>query len=590
MLKSTEDSPEPLSAERQRLRLPGESFRIPIVLLAFALFLVRDEVRFPASVPLQSSQVATVPLFNLWTIGWNADRAANGLKDYWQAPIFFPTESSFAFSEPQPATLFISPVVRATGSAVTGYKVWLFLSLFLNGLVTSVLLRRIGYGRLLQLAGGLALMLLPVVHQRIDVLQLVPVWGILWFWSCLFALARQPRLRSAGETAVAFVMCFALCVHHALFLCLLTPFAALVFVPLLRDRRFALAVSLAAVTGAILILPIVLPIHEAAARNGFSRQEQIVRGQSATLDQYLATPATSLIQFEGLEGQANRQFNVGWIRMTLAVGGVVFGLWHGERRRWLLFLLVTGVASLVFSLGLNLEVFGWKPWQTLSSSVPGVAQVRNVYRFVWFLQITVILLGVEWLALMQRFCDRRFMASSCGRARKVAVFTGLVVLPGVLLVGEVWPEVNRRGGVPDVNEHAGWLRFIRENRSEGRPIACLPFSAGNSVQDFDVTTRWMCYGLEHGAPMVNGYSGFFPASYFRLRNRVNREFPSVGVLDDFAALDVEFLVVSRTYCEPERLLAVTSDTRRLELVFQDGVGIDVYRLRPPAGGSTHAIR
>ena len=52
-----------------------------------------------------SSQVATVPLFNLWTIWWNADRLRHGLKDYWDAPIFYPERDTFAFSEPQPTTM-----------------------------------------------------------------------------------------------------------------------------------------------------------------------------------------------------------------------------------------------------------------------------------------------------------------------------------------------------------------------------------------------------------------------------------------------------------------------------------------------------
>lgn len=584
--------PSSASTDDQRPeRSPRPDFlSVSLVLLIFAAGLTLDEVRFPSSIPLKSTDVATVPLFNVWTIGWNADRAAHCLDGYWQAPIFFPALSAFAFSEPQPATLLVAPVVQATGSAVTGYKVWLFFSLFLNGLFASLLLRRLGHGWFLQLAGGIALLLLPVVHQRIDVLQLVPVWGILWFWSSLFVLVREPQGRAVIETGVSFATCFALCVHHGLFLCLLMPVAALVFVSLLADRRFLVAALGAAATGGALILPVVLPIHEAIVANGFVRQDQMVRNQSAQLHQYLNTPSNALIQFNGLKGAEGRQFNVGWFRMALAALGVSGGLWYGRRRRWLLFLLLTAGSSLIFSLGLNLEVFGWRPWQTLSQSLPGVSQVRNVYRFVWFFQMAIVLLGVEGLAVLHAISDRCFGLSCQDAALRKTAFAGLVVLPGVLLAGEIWPEPARRAGVPDVAGQVGWVEFIRANRTDGRPIACLPFAAGNSVRDFDMTVRWMCYGLEHGAPLLNGYSGFFPRSYFELRNFVNREFPSAAVIDRFTELNVEYLVVARQYCEPDVLLDSSNGGERLELVYEDQTRIDVYRLRAVPGGSTQAIR
>jgi hypothetical protein len=560
--------------------------RVSALFAIVAACLTYDEVRFPASIPLKSTDVATVPLFNVWTIGWNADRAMHGLRGYWAAPIFFPAERAFAFSEPQPATLLVAPLVWVTGSAVAGYKGWLFLSLFLNGFFTALLLRRFGYAWFLQAAGGTAMTLLPVIHQRIDVLQLVPVWGILWFWSCLFELARNPRPRCSIETGFSFAVCFALCVHHALFLSLLIPFAGLVFVPELKNRRFLLGTLGAVTTGVILVLPIVLPIRAAAEANGFSREERTVKSQSAKPEQYLAAQSNAILQWDRFEGPESRQFNVGWFRMLLAVVGATSGLLWGQRRRWLLFLLLTGTLAMTFSLGLNLDLFGWRPWQTLSENLPGVGQVRNVYRFAWFVQMAIVLLAVEGLAALQVICQRWFAVSF----RKTALAV-LVVMPGLLLAGEVWPKAAQRGGVPDVASHSGWTRFIRDNRTVGRPIVCLPFASGNSISDFDMTTRWMCYGLEHGAPMINGYSGFFPQSYLELRNFVNDRFPSTQVVERLAKLDAEYLVVARRYCPSDTLLALSTKTLRVELVYQDPVGVDVYRLvAADEAGSTQAIR
>lgn len=533
-------------------------------------FLTYDEVLRPASIPLMSTDVATVPLFNAWTIGWNANQAAQGFISYWDAPIFHPARQSFAFSEPQPATILVAPVCWATGSAIAGYKAWLFASLAMNGFFTALLLRRFGHGLFIQLVGGTAVTLLPIVHQRIDVLQLVPVWGIIWFWSSLFELDRNPGTRTSIETGFAFAMCFALSVHHALFLSLIIPISAAVFIPRLLDRKFQQAAVLSAVVASMFVLPIVLPIRAAADANDFARKELAVKRQSARLRHYLATPPDALIHFDKFEASRSRRFNVGWFRMALAVFGVTVALIRRERRRWILFLVLTTASAMAFSLGSTLEIFGWQPWQSLSQNLPGFGQVRNVFRFAWLVQISIVLLSVEGLAALLAFCQlrvpTRFLKPS------LAIF---VLIPGAILAAEVWPETPQRGGVPDVSRHKGWAHFIRDNRTANRPIVCLPLASGNSIGDFDVTTRWMLYGLEHGAPMLNGYSGFFPKSYFELRNFVNAEFPSADVLEKFVELDVEYVVVARKYCDPERLLAISNG--KLKLDFEDAE-VDVYRL------------
>ena len=546
-----------------------------VLFFVVACILARDEFLNRDSLPLKSTSVATVPLFNAWTIGWNADRLLNGLTGYWDAPIFHPTKNAFAFSEPQPATMLIAPAVWMTGSAVIGYKIWLLLSLTLNGFFCALLLRRFRYGLFHQLIGGIAIMLLPIVHQRIDVLQLVPVWGILWFWSSLFVLIKQPGLRSALESGIAFAMCFALCVHHALFLTLLMPFAGLVFVPVLLKRKVLLTAMAAIAVAGLLVLPIVMPIKAAADTHRFVREEGLVQRLSALPQHYLVSQKNSLTRIDHFKGPDWRQFCVGWVRMGLAGVGVIFGMAMGHRRRWVLFLTLIGVFAFAFSLGLNLDVFGWKPWQFLSQHVPGFGQVRSVYRFVWFVQMAVILLAIEGLTGLHAACSRWFtnrfthFALSC-----------LVILPGAVLAVEILPEPTTRGGIPDVAANKQWIEFVKDKTVPGKSIACLPFATGTGVEDYDIATRWMLLGLEHRVPMVNGYSGFFPDGYIALRDWMNANFPVSRTLTDFAAFDIDLIVVSRNYCEPRVMLELKTDALRLELVLEDPVGIDVYRLTP----------
>jgi hypothetical protein len=62
-------------------------------------------LRLTTHLPIGAESSPTVPLFNLWTLRWNAERLAEGYRGYWDAPIFHPTTGAFAFSEPQPLTL-----------------------------------------------------------------------------------------------------------------------------------------------------------------------------------------------------------------------------------------------------------------------------------------------------------------------------------------------------------------------------------------------------------------------------------------------------------------------------------------------------
>ena len=121
-------------------------------------------------------------------------------------------------------TLVVAPVFWATGSPIIAYKVYLVLSLALNGLMTHAILRRRRVGFWLSCCGGLIMLGLPIVHQQLEVSQLIPVWGILWTWNSSARLGHRPTLWRGVEAGLAFGVSFMLSIHHGLFLALLlTP-------------------------------------------------------------------------------------------------------------------------------------------------------------------------------------------------------------------------------------------------------------------------------------------------------------------------------------------------------------------------------
>ncbi len=144
---------------------------------------------------------ATVPLLNVWTLWWNSDRAAAGFRGYWNAPIFHPTDCTFAFSEAQPTMLIAAPVVWLTGSRVLGYNVYLLLILTLNGWSSQRLLRRIGHRPWLAFCGGVMCQMLPFVWWQSGVVQLTTLFGIVWTVHALLDVFDPRKSSIHGATA-----------------------------------------------------------------------------------------------------------------------------------------------------------------------------------------------------------------------------------------------------------------------------------------------------------------------------------------------------------------------------------------------------
>ena len=526
------------------------------------------------TLPTGGVQTATVPLFNLWTIWWNADRLRHGFRGYWNAPIFHPVRDSFAFSEPQPTTILVAPIIWLTGSRVLAYNVYLWLSLVLNAAMALRLLRRVGVRPLPAVGGGAAMLLLPIVHWQLDVLQLVPLWGILWTWIALVKTSRRPTLLHGAEYGAAFGITFLTCGHQGLFLAVLTAAAAWVLPRQWLSVRTWSAALAAIVVAAVLIVPVAARLRHAAKENDFTRTPEIVAQLSAEPGDYTCPSGKQLIDLGRGTARPFWSLSPGWIKLGLAVIGAALGLSRRRGRRWTAFLLITAVLAYFLSLGPNLYLGQWQPWWTLTHIVPGFSQVRNVFRFAFFVQMAVVLLavqGVQGLCLL----DRRLLAKQSWR---YAGGTGIVLLALAALV-ETRPDGPNIATAPDAGANSGWIRFVREATPAGRAIACLPVAGSNHMEDYEVTTRWMYFGTFHHVPLVDGYSGFFPGQHFEIRDALNRAPFAESTLQRLADAGAEFLLVDRAALSDLPAAPFRTGSIALEPVFADSLGIDIYRIR-----------
>lgn len=525
------------------------------------------------SLPLSTMTASTVPLFNLWTVWWNADRLRHGFSGYWNAPIFYPLPETFAFSEPQPATLTVAPIIWLTGSRALAYNVYIWLSLVLNGVFAERLLRLQGVRRWTAFAGGAAMLLLPIVHWQREVLQLVPVWGILWTWAAFLGISRERALRRGCELGAAFAVTCFLCVHHALFLALLLAGTSWVLGKRLFSWRIWAAFAVAGGVAAALAGPVLLPIRDAVKRYEFTRKSELVMRLSATPGDYAALSGTPLIDPHLGPRWAPLSLAPGWLKLCLAGIALPLGLWRRRWRRWTLFLLTTGLLGFACSLGLRLNVYGWQPWAAVSAVVPGLAQARNVFRFAYFVQMATVLGAAQCLFFLL-LLRRRYLKSRVWRGIASAAILAL----GFGVVFETLPAKMTFASVPDAASNSAWIDFVRDHTPPGRSVVSIPFAAGNNVEDFEPTTRAMYFGTFHRVPLLNGYSGFFPNEYYALRQLVNDSFPGQEVLRRLADANVEFVILMPSAPPLDMAHSSDEDLWALEPAFDDPAGVKVYRL------------
>lgn len=536
-----------------------------------AVWVIRPAItQLHTTLPTGPTNVSTVPLLNTWTIWWNIDRASHGFSGYWNAPIFYPTDGTFAFSEPQPATLIVAPVFWATGSLIIAYKAYLILSLVLNGLVTERLCRLMKIQRLFAFTAGAMMIWLPISLRRMDVVQLVPVWGILWTWIASWRHVQQPGYRSAINAAVACAVSFAMSVHHGLFMIIVLVPCLLICAPWRRILKSWRAHCVALVASAILVGLLAVPIKTILHDHDFERSEPTVNKLSARPGHLFRLPPEALVGVPSKD--RGLRLSPGWTKIALAIAGVAFGLCRRRRRSWVLFVLLLTLVSAALSLGPNLSIAGWKPWWSIADIVPGLRQARSVLRFAYLTQMAVIMLATVGLSeLWLRLNHRLRMPRLASVIAAIVAFVAVAELP---------PPKPVIAGVPNIAKHTGWTSFLKTDANRDQPtgVVCLPFAAGNSVTDFVSTTHWMYLSTGHGLPLFNGYSGFFPTTYFDARKAFKTEGLSDHVLALFDDADVRYIVVRRRLLSPAQIAASPLARYQLTLVFEDSVGIDVYRL------------
>jgi hypothetical protein len=465
-----------------------------LMFLVFTALLTYPQVMgLGTSVPYHSD-----PYFSMWRLGWVAHELLHDPLHLFEANIFFPAHDTLAYSDAMllPGVVF-APLFWAGINAVVIYNLALFLALTLSGFTAFVLARRLTGSIVAGIVAGVVYAFAPYrfdhyMHLELQIVFWLPIALLL-----IHRIVTEGRLLDGvllGGTVAAQALSS---MYAAIFF---VTYCA-VFVPLLavlvRPRRFrGLVLSLA--VAASVTLAIVAPYSLAYARAQTTvgtRTPDDVRHYGASWRNYLAAPSINRLygRTSARFGGAELNLFPGFAAIALGVLGIA-----GTRGRVPLAYAVALLFAAEVSRGLNGVIY-----PLLFQYLPPFRALRSPARIDIIVNLSIAILsayGVSWLI---------------GRMRRATWHPGLgSAIVAVLLIEYASSPVIARA--PEPSRVDSWLA-----KQPPAVIVQLPLeSSSGGSRDW----LYMFEGLSHRQKMLNGYSGYVPASYYAMIDSM-RSFP-----------------------------------------------------------------
>ncbi len=525
---------------------------VAVYLAASAAFTLPILRAFTTAIPHDAGD----PVLNTWILWWNSERLPLTAA-WWNAPMFFPMSGALALSETLLGLLPISGVVQwLTDSPLVAYNTAFVLSFPLCALAAYALALELTGDRPAALVAGLAFAFAPYRMGQLSHVQVLSYYGAPL---ALFAAHRFIRTGERWLLAVfsAAWLMLSLTNGYAMFhLAVLLAFWILWFA-----RRTARAVPILAAwaIGSVPLVPVLWRYQEIHGALHLTRSINEIKGFGLDLADWLTAPPEVLVWGARLwPSRPETAVFPGLTLIVVAALSCVAG-WRGRRRgappRTLDQKVLTWIAVVAALVAFSFVSFG--PWRlgplTVSEfrkpfSIAVAARVLAALRSAWvrrawreestvaFYIIAVIGLYVLALGPEPRIAGRPFLYQppyawlmelpGFATLRVPARFAMLAVLAQAVLLAfaaaywraRVSPRV-ASGLVAVVAAGVladGWVRLPVAPVQEAGPAwadvpAVFEVPAGG-LEDFGAIYR----ATQHGRPIVNGYSGYFPPFYLPL--------------------------------------------------------------------------
>ncbi len=485
-----------------------------------------------------------------WIMAWVAHQIITDPLHLFDANIFFPERRTLAYSD----HLFVqsmmgAPMLWAGFSPVLVHNLVLLAGFALTGWTTCLVLRRWTGSWLAGMIGGNLVAFNAFSLTRLPQIQDL---HLEFFPLALFALDRllaDPRVRHAVTLACWFVLQSLTGTYLMVFTTISLLVATLTRWREVTARRrplFAPA-ALAAGLSLLVLVPFMLPYYRASQDVGLGRSLGETARYSAELTDYLAAPGRLYFEWWGRRFFQGDSLFPGLTALALAAVGATAAGWRDRRARMI---IAIGVVAFALSFGPAFPPYRW-----LYRVFPLLTGIRGAVRFG---QITLVAIGM--LAAFGIVAIRRFLPA---RAALPACLAVLFAVNAEALRAPLFYSQYR--GIPPVFDALNQL-------SSKAVLAWFPFYPSPR---FHMNAPFMLVSTRTFNPMLNGYSGFKPPSYYEHVERL-ASFPDPASVAYLQRAGVSVVLVDGRNMHPESL-ARLADTPQLSLWVTDG-NLRIYLL------------
>jgi hypothetical protein len=498
--------------------------------------------------------------FNMWRLGWFAHALVTSPARLFDANIFHPEPRTLAYSDAMPVEgLVAAPLLWAGLAPVLVHNLLLLGAMAASGVAMFALARYLTRSRGAGILAGIVFAFAPYRFEHIMHMELQ--WAM---WAPLAFLALH-RTFDTGKWkyGIATGACVALqmlsSIYYGIFLASALALGAVLLVA--RDRQVSISrllppLAAGAVLAAALSALYAMPYLKVHDRVG-DRPAGEVNTFSARPSSYLSAPKSNWLYGwasrprDGIE----RRLFPGAIPVILAVAGLLL---RTPSRRAIVYLLLL-VAAFETSLG-----FGGYGYTFLYEHVSPYRGLRAAARLgIFVLMFLAVLSAYGYAALVE--------------ARRAPARAALVAVLAAGLLAEYRTALTL---VPFPNTAPPLYRLLRQ-QPRG-VVAEFPVPPVNLLPGPEAKYSYL--STFHWFPIVNGYSGIYPASYLARLERL-RGFPGETSMLQLRRDNVSYLIIhGASYGEAgfAALRAQLTDGGALvELgAFDDGEGQALlYRLR-----------
>jgi hypothetical protein len=498
-------------------------WRTPALLLAFAIGLTVLHTWPLALAPHRYSRIDNADyLLNAWAITWLGHQASIDPSHLFDANIFWPEKRTLAYSEAMLVQGAMAwPIVALGGSAVLAYNLVMMAGFALTAFAFGWVAHRWtgSWAAALVCASAAAFNAHPLM--RFGHLQAMHVEFIAIVLFAVDRVVGRARIRDALLLAAAFTLQALTSIYLMAFTVWAMIAAAVGRLLAVRAPRLR-ALSLLGLAGGLASLalaPYLAIYFRVHVEQGFVRPESAVRDTAAAWADYLSTG--SRLHYWWSQPFTERCHSMNFPGLTVAAL-VVLGLSSRRVRASVQARMCVGV------------VVGCLCVSCLPS-LPGYATIHQWVPLFWAVRSQALIGQVVLLALALLAAHG---AAEADRRWRVRGYGWLLTVMLVLLVNAEsirapigWREFR---GVPPIYD-------VLAAQQESGAVVEFPFferrnTFGNAI--------YMLYSTRHWRPMLNGYSGFLPASYLTTWELL-RGFPSFEALEALHVRGVRFVVIHR---------------------------------------------